>query len=113
VNSSDSRAASLTSFRGPKSVFFVIAMRTNPMANARSDHESAFLLDSLVYPNCKTVSDISQHWEFYADAHVTAKKYERFTRRMTARGFAFGDKDQREFPAISNDRCEEGEHHRL
>jgi hypothetical protein len=29
---------------------------------------------------------------------------------VIARGFAFGDKDQREFPAISNDQCEEGEY---
>jgi hypothetical protein len=28
---------------------------------------------------------------------------------VTAGGFVFGDKDQREFRAISNDRCEEGE----
>jgi hypothetical protein len=30
---------------------------------------------------------------------------------VTARGLAFGDKDRREFRAISNDRCEEGERH--
>jgi hypothetical protein len=74
VNSPDSSATSLTSFRDPELVFFVSAMTTNPMANARSDHESAFLLYSLVYPSHKTVSDIAQNWEFYADAYVTAEK---------------------------------------
>jgi hypothetical protein len=55
-------------------VFFVSPTTTNPMANARSDHESAFLLYSLVYADYKTASDISQHWEFYADAYVTTEK---------------------------------------
>jgi hypothetical protein len=50
------------------------AITTNPTANARSDSESAFLPYSLVYPNCRTVSDISEHWEFDADAYITAEK---------------------------------------
>jgi hypothetical protein len=44
-------------------VFFVSTMTTNPMANARSDHGSAFLLYSPAGPNYKAVSDISQYWE--------------------------------------------------
>jgi hypothetical protein len=49
-------------------------MTNNSRGNARSNHESAFLLYSLVHPNYKTVSGILQSREFSADVYVTAEK---------------------------------------